>query len=180
MAPPGTGGLFPGYDLEQEARIMRALSEGSDVPAPRVLFSETDGAVLGGPFLVMERIEGRVPSDDPPYSKEGWVVDLEPDQQAAMMDNAVATVAPPTQGDTLRQAAERRQRKVGAALATWFMENPAYGELAGREFERDPGIDVRLDDGEAGGQHAGDRVSAVTDAQRLALHRAVAGEAPLP
>src|SRR5262245_38797864 len=42
VAPPGSGGLFPGYDLEQEALIMRALSEYTDVPAPRVLFSEAD------------------------------------------------------------------------------------------------------------------------------------------
>jgi len=48
---------------------------------------------------------------------------------------AVATVAPPTVGDTLRQAAERRQRKVGVALATWFFDNPAYPELSAREFD---------------------------------------------
>jgi endo-1,4-beta-xylanase len=54
---------------------------------------------------------------------------------ASAAPSAVATVAPPTQGDTLRQAAERRQKKIGVALATWFFDNPAYPELAGREFD---------------------------------------------
>jgi aminoglycoside phosphotransferase (APT) family kinase protein len=99
VAPPGSDGLFPGYDLEQEALIMRALSEHTDVPAPPVLFTETDHAILGGPFLVMERIEGRVPSDDPPYSKEGWVVELDPVAQRTMLDNAIATVAAVAQAD---------------------------------------------------------------------------------
>jgi len=48
---------------------------------------------------------------------------------------AVATVAPVIPGDTLRQASARRERKIGVALATWFFDNPAYPELAGREFD---------------------------------------------
>jgi aminoglycoside phosphotransferase (APT) family kinase protein len=93
VAPVGHTGLFPSYDLEREARIMRALSEHTDVPAPHILFSETDESVLGGPFVVMDRIRGRVPSDDPPYTLEGWVLDLTPAQQRRMIDSAVDTVA---------------------------------------------------------------------------------------
>src|SRR5262245_35826908 len=99
VAPPGGGGLFPSYDLESEALIMRGLSERSDVPAPRVLFSETDASVLGGPFLVMERLEGKVPADDPPYTTEGWVLDLSTDQQRTMIESAVETVAAVARAD---------------------------------------------------------------------------------
>src|SRR3954463_3841560 len=49
VAPVGGGGLMPDYDLEAEAAIMRALADNTDVPAPSVLLSETDPAVLGGP-----------------------------------------------------------------------------------------------------------------------------------
>ena len=38
------------------------------------MFTERGETVLGGPFLVMGRIEGRVPSDDPPYTTQGWVL----------------------------------------------------------------------------------------------------------
>src|SRR4051794_37821247 len=81
--------LFPSYDLELEASIMRALADHTDVPAPNVLLTESDPSVLGGAFLVMERIDGRVPPDDPPYTVGGWVLELEPDQQRALIDNTV-------------------------------------------------------------------------------------------
>ena len=58
---------------------MRALHDRTDVPAPNVLFSEPEPSVLGGPFLVMERIDGRVPPDDPPYTISGWLLELAPD-----------------------------------------------------------------------------------------------------
>jgi len=65
VAPEDGPGLFPIYDLEQEATIMRALAAHSEVPAPSVVGVEGDSEVLGGRFLVMERIAGRVPPDEP-------------------------------------------------------------------------------------------------------------------
>jgi endo-1,4-beta-xylanase len=38
-------------------------------------------------------------------------------------------------GPTLKQAAAPSGRKLGVALATWFFSNPAYPELAAREFD---------------------------------------------
>ena len=98
VAPPG-GGLFPSYDLESEALVMGALATGSDVPTPNVLFTESDASVLGGPFVVMERIAGKVPADDPPYSTKGWVIELSEDEQRTLLDNAVATVAAVARAD---------------------------------------------------------------------------------
>ena len=93
VAPADGAGLFPSYDLDSDAMVMRALSGHTDIPAPRVPFLESDPAVLGGPFLVMEHIAGRVPPDDPPYPMQGWVVDLPLERQRALVDNAVATIA---------------------------------------------------------------------------------------
>jgi aminoglycoside phosphotransferase (APT) family kinase protein len=94
VAPPkGTVAVFPSYDLEREALIMRALAAHTNVPAPPVLFFEKDPSVLGGQFLIMRRIEGRIPADDPPYSIEGWVLQLSPDQQRTLIAGAVATLA---------------------------------------------------------------------------------------
>jgi len=47
---------------EREFRVMRAL-EKTDVPVPRVLWLEEDESVLGTPFYLMERLEGRVFAD---------------------------------------------------------------------------------------------------------------------
>jgi aminoglycoside phosphotransferase (APT) family kinase protein len=41
----------------------------------------------------MERLYGRVPTDDPPFTVTGWVLDLSPEQQAALCDNALQVLA---------------------------------------------------------------------------------------
>lgn len=57
------GPILPGaHAVEREFRVLRAL-EGTDVPVPRALALEEDPAVLGTPFYVMERVEGRVFAD---------------------------------------------------------------------------------------------------------------------
>jgi aminoglycoside phosphotransferase (APT) family kinase protein len=86
-------GLFPIYDLEQEATIIRARAAHSDVPVPSVVGVEGDPEVLGGRFLVMEPNTGRVQPDDPPYTVRGWVLELAPDDQRKLIDSAVATIA---------------------------------------------------------------------------------------
>ena len=57
------GPILPGaHAVEREFRVMRALA-GTGVPVPRVLWLEEDAGVLGTPFYVMERVEGRVFTD---------------------------------------------------------------------------------------------------------------------
>jgi aminoglycoside phosphotransferase (APT) family kinase protein len=90
---PDSGGVFETYDLAKEAAVMRALSEHTPVPAPRVLFYEDDPSVLGAPFLVMARVDGRIPSDDPPFTAAGWVLELTSRQRARMWDNALQALA---------------------------------------------------------------------------------------
>jgi len=50
------------HAVEREFRVMKAL-KATDVPVPNVLWLEEDTAILGTPFYVMERVEGRVFSD---------------------------------------------------------------------------------------------------------------------
>lgn len=90
---PTQGGLFPSYDLGREARVMTALSAGSGAAVPEVVAHEITGEVLGAPFLLVERVYGDVPADDPPYTMTGWVLDLSEAQQATLFDNTLATLA---------------------------------------------------------------------------------------
>lgn len=50
------------HAIEREFRVLQAL-EATDVPVPRALWLEEDVSVLGTPFYIMERLEGRVFSD---------------------------------------------------------------------------------------------------------------------
>lgn len=75
--------VFPDYDLSIQWRILEALAE-TDVHVPRVRWIEPDAAVLGSPFYVMERIEGTIPSDVPPYHAAGLLTELRPAERAAI------------------------------------------------------------------------------------------------
>lgn len=54
-------GLLAPYDTAAQYRLHAALVEHSTVPVPGLLGLETDPSVLGMPFYVMDRVEGRVP-----------------------------------------------------------------------------------------------------------------------
>jgi aminoglycoside phosphotransferase (APT) family kinase protein len=88
-----SAGLYMVYDLAKEAAVMHAYRAYTDVPAPEVVQIEADASVLGGPFLVTRAVEGRIPPDDPPYTAEGWVLDLPAERQALLHDNALAMLA---------------------------------------------------------------------------------------
>jgi aminoglycoside phosphotransferase (APT) family kinase protein len=89
---PSGEAVFPRYDFRSEFRVLAALG-CAGLPVPEVLWHEQDPSVLGGEFIVMEQVDGRVPADDPPYTLEGWVLDLSPEQQAALYDNALQALA---------------------------------------------------------------------------------------
>lgn len=56
---PKSPALLEPYDLTRQFTILRALQD-TDVRVPRALWLEDTGAVLGRPFLVMERVGGEV------------------------------------------------------------------------------------------------------------------------
>lgn len=121
VAPADGTGLFPTYWLEDEARIMRALAEHTAVPAPRVVGVELDPSVLGGRFLVMEHIDGRVPPDDPPYSMAGWVLELSPAAQHRLIDNAIRTIVEVSRIDWA--ALDLSLSRVGVAEQVGFLDH---------------------------------------------------------
>lgn len=60
--PPGQ--LLPGaHAIEREYRVISALSSQTDVPVPAPILLHEDSELLGTPFYLMERVEGRVFSD---------------------------------------------------------------------------------------------------------------------
>ncbi|MDM7489958.1 phosphotransferase family protein [Rhodococcus sp. CSLK01-03] len=85
--------VFPTYDLEGQARVMRAVAEHSRVPVPAVHWYEPDPAPLGAPFFVMTRVAGRVPPDVMPYNFGSWVTEAGDAERAAMQDACVEVLA---------------------------------------------------------------------------------------
>ena len=90
---PHGPGMYPEYDLRKQATVIKALAEKTSIPVPRVYFFEEDPAVFGSPFLVMQRIDGRIPADDPPFTAAGWVLDLTAEQRRQMWHNGIEALA---------------------------------------------------------------------------------------
>ena len=64
---PGVGLLRELSSLKEQYRVLQAL-EPTPVPTPKVYWYEEDPALLGGPFFIMEKVEGEVPN---PWSRAG-------------------------------------------------------------------------------------------------------------
>jgi aminoglycoside phosphotransferase (APT) family kinase protein len=84
--------IFPEYDLGGQARIMQCLNS-TDVPVPNVRWVEDDVSVVGRSFYVMDRIEGEVPSEVPPYHATGVFAEATPGERAAMWWSGIETLA---------------------------------------------------------------------------------------
>ncbi len=69
-------------------QVQQALGEVQGLRVPRVLWIEADRSVLGSPFCVMEYVDGLTPSDDPPYSTSGWVLEATTEQRQRMARSA--------------------------------------------------------------------------------------------
>ncbi len=95
IEPPATDyPVFTTYDLDMQFRVMRQVRAETEVPVPETYWYEPDPGVLGGPFFVMERIDGLVPPDVLPYTfGDNWVFDADPADRRAMQESAVEALA---------------------------------------------------------------------------------------
>ncbi len=89
---PDAASVYPDCDVARQYRVMAALA-GSAVPVPALLGLENDPTLLGAPFFVMERIAGRVPSENPLYHLEGWFHDLPEADLRAHWFSGIDTIA---------------------------------------------------------------------------------------
>ena len=161
--PAQAPGLTTGVGFQH--LVMGAL-DGA-VPLARVLGHETDPAVLGAPFFVMEYVDGLVPIEDPPCTREGFYADASPDARATMVSDGLRVLADlhavPWRGTELEQLdppgttpGARRQREIwvgGLREALGERTSPVIDEaVAFLEDEQpdDPAPgDVRLSWGDA-------------------------------
>jgi aminoglycoside phosphotransferase (APT) family kinase protein len=115
--------VFPEVRFPEQYRLLRILHERSEIPVPPVLWYEQDPGVLGAPFFVMPRIDGRVPTDMPPYHSGGWVAEeAGPAERERMWWSGLEILA-------------RVHALDAAALGLGFVDQPRWGRM---------GLDQRL------------------------------------
>jgi aminoglycoside phosphotransferase (APT) family kinase protein len=111
---PSGRGVFPEYDMRLQYRCMEALGRHTTIPVPRVLWFEEDARVLGQPFYVMERVDGVVPSDNPPFAVMGWLAEASREEQARLWQTSL---------DVLVRLHALDWRGIGLG----FLDRPQYG-----------------------------------------------------
>jgi len=84
--PPVGHLLATAHDMAREYRVMAAL-QGTDVPVPRTFGLCADDEVLGAPFYVMQRVEGR------PYRFVREIEPLGPERTRAISQALVDALA---------------------------------------------------------------------------------------
>ena len=90
---PSRHQVFLDPSFETQYHVMKALADHTDVPMPKLHWFEDDRSWLGGRFWIMDRVDGVVPSDSPPYSSEGWLKDSPPDAQRRLWLNGLDAMA---------------------------------------------------------------------------------------
>jgi len=112
--------LFMRPDALLQARVIQTLA-GHGVPVPTVWFAEPDPAVLGSPFYLMGKVEGRIPGDVPSWHSKGWTVALTPAERARLYDNGLAALA--------------ALHRIDPADGFGFLERPGAGSALDRYLE---------------------------------------------
>jgi aminoglycoside phosphotransferase (APT) family kinase protein len=81
-------------DVLKQWRVMEEIAANSDVAIPPLVLAEADPSILGMPFFLMERVEGRPTPDNPPHHASGWFKDeLTPGLRGHAWWNAVTEMS---------------------------------------------------------------------------------------
>lgn len=85
--------VFESYDLRRQHDVIAGVAAASAVPVPKLYWIEESPEPLGGPFIVMGRVDGEIPSDNPPYVFGGWLLDASEEQRQRLQESSLRTLA---------------------------------------------------------------------------------------
>lgn len=106
--------LFVGASIELPYRVMKTVGQVSDIPVPGVVGLEMDDSLIGQPFLVMEKMPGRVVAQSPNYNTAGWVKDLPVEERGKVWFAGLEAIA--------------KVNRLSWQPDFEFLRNPAHGE----------------------------------------------------
>ncbi|EHJ60702.1 phosphotransferase family protein [Novosphingobium pentaromativorans] len=77
----------------EQFEIMRLMNESGHVRVAEPLWLHKDTALLGAPFFIMEKCEGRVPISSPSYAQAGWLFEAKPSERRVLWEDTVRQLA---------------------------------------------------------------------------------------
>lgn len=78
--------------LERQARVIRWVADHGDVPVPHIIGADDSGAIVGRPFMMMDRIDGQAAVDFPGYNIDSFLVPMTPQQRRVLWTDAIDTL----------------------------------------------------------------------------------------
>ncbi len=138
--------LFPTYDFDLQVGALRLVQARSRVPVPSVRWYEPDPRAIGVPFFVMDRLEGEVVPDNPPYIFGGWLREAGDAELARLQGELLAVIAGVHGIEAAPEETKFLERRTQgtSALRRHFAHENAYYEW-GREELRFPIIERLFD-----------------------------------
>lgn len=114
--------VYEDPSVERQYRIVRALSEHTDLPVPPAIALETQAGFLGAPFFLMQRAEGAAPPND--YHRRGLLASAAPAERERTWRESVALLArlhavEPGPFAFLAYAGQRPEDGLAQELARW-------------------------------------------------------------
>jgi aminoglycoside phosphotransferase (APT) family kinase protein len=85
--------LFLNSDLRWQWDVLKAMASKPGTRVPGVVAIEMDRSVLGSPFYVMEKVEGRVVQQHPNYNQHGWLAEAPVELRAKTWTSAIQAIA---------------------------------------------------------------------------------------
>jgi len=132
-----TSSVYPDCDIARQYRVMHCLAD-SAVPVPRLLGMESEPAVLGAPFYVMERVAGQVPNENPLYHLDGWFHGLSAGSLREHWFSGIDTIAAIARVDWRARGLEFLAPAAGraplAAQLDYYRDAVAWAERLGRPY----------------------------------------------
>jgi aminoglycoside phosphotransferase (APT) family kinase protein len=94
--------MFLRENFDEQYRLLTFLAAETDVPVPAIRFYEPDASILGAPFWLMEKVEGDVPPDMPPYTSTGFVFEAPPERRRQVWLNGLEAATKVAKVDVAR------------------------------------------------------------------------------
>ncbi|MCY4426083.1 MAG: phosphotransferase family protein [Halieaceae bacterium] len=79
----------PDANFDNMLTAHRILGKDDGLAVPGVVYNESTGDLLGGPFFIMEFCEGVAAPDSPPFSTAGWLFEATPEQRQSLCRSGI-------------------------------------------------------------------------------------------
>ncbi len=90
---PMVNTVYPDDLFDCQYKLIELMHDYGAVRVAKPLWFESDAALLGAPFFIMEKVAGKVAVSYPPYARTGWLVETPPARRRHIWESAVRQLA---------------------------------------------------------------------------------------